>query len=128
MNIIYFLVIALFLFFIGLFIASQIVRVNHEEAERLDNLIDAKRSELAKLEKEIQAKTLDRTTALNKPSLNVLNMYDKTGIKIPIDIIEELGYLNLSNEQDVLAYIENQRQFWKLECTKKPFKQFDEII
>lgn len=52
----------------------------------------------------------------------VLTTYDQSGIRLPLDIIEELDYLNLTTESEITAYIESQRIHWKYECMKKLFK------
>ncbi len=52
----------------------------------------------------------------------VLTTYDQSGIRLPLDIIEELDYLNLTSEAEITAYIESQRIHWKYECMKKLFK------
>lgn len=52
----------------------------------------------------------------------VLNTYDQSGIRLPLDIIEELDYLNLTSEVEITEYIESQRIHWKYECMKKLFK------
>lgn len=60
-----------------------------------------------------------RKLNLNNPSIDVIELYNKMGIKLPLDILEELEYNNFSNELDIIAYIENQRIHWKYECMKK---------
>lgn len=53
---------------------------------------------------------------------DVLNMYEKSNIRIPSDIIEDLIHMNITDENEIFAYIENQRNYWKLENSKKPYK------
>lgn len=60
-----------------------------------------------------------RKLNLNNDTIDIIELYNKMGIKLPLDIIEELEYNNFSNELDIIAYIENQRIHWKYECMKK---------
>lgn len=49
-----------------------------------------------------------------------LDVYERSGIKLPLDIIEELTFVDfLKTKEDVMDYIENQRSNWKLENSKK---------
>ncbi|CAC21541.1 GP16.7-like replication protein [Bacillus phage GA1] len=49
-----------------------------------------------------------------------LDEYEKSGIKIPLDIIEEITFIdNLRTKEEVMNYIENHRANWKLENSKK---------
>ena len=53
---------------------------------------------------------------------NVLQRYFDLNIRIPLDIIEEAARLTWTDETEVIAYIEQQRNHWKLECQKKGLK------
>ena len=53
---------------------------------------------------------------------NVLQRYFDLNIRIPLDIIEEAARLTWTDEAEVIAYIEQQRNHWKLECQKKGLK------
>ena len=53
---------------------------------------------------------------------NVLQRYFDLNIRIPLDIIEEAARLTWNDEAEVIAYIEQQRNHWKLECQKKGLK------
>lgn len=75
-----------------------------------------------------------RPTETNYPNVNtqsfvsvevdrVLDIYERSNVRIPKDIIEELSYMNFDNEMDIFNYIENQRHYWKLENSKKPYKK-----
>ena len=55
----------------------------------------------------------------------VLDIYDDANIKLPLDIIEDLDYMNLETAKEAYDYIENQRLHWKLENTKKPHRKVD---
>ena len=52
----------------------------------------------------------------------VLHRYFDLNIRIPLDIIEEAARLTWTDESEVIAYIEQQRNHWKLECQKKGLK------
>ena len=52
----------------------------------------------------------------------VLQRYFDLNIRIPLDIIEEAARLTWTDENEVIAYIEQQRNHWKLECQKKGLK------
>ena len=55
--------------------------------------------------------------------LNVtLEQYDRQGIKIPIDIIEDLQHEQFSGIDDCMKSVEQQRHNWKLENSKKVVK------
>lgn len=56
---------------------------------------------------------------LNDDIQNIISLYEKMGIMLPYDIIEELDYHNFHSEVDIIAFIENKRNHWKLECSKK---------
>lgn len=90
--------------------------------EELNKEIIAKSKQVTLLDTQIENKTIDKNVSLTKIEINVLDVYDKSGIRIPSDIIEDLSYMRLDNEKAIMDYIENQRTFWRLENTKKPFK------
>ena len=52
----------------------------------------------------------------------VLQRYFDLNIRIPLDIIEEAARMTWEDESEVIAYIEQQRNHWKLECQKKGLK------
>ena len=55
--------------------------------------------------------------------LNVtLEQYDRQGIRIPIDIIEDLQYEQFESIDDCMKSVEQQRHNWKLENSKKVVK------
>lgn len=59
---------------------------------------------------------------LTNIEIDVLDCYDKSNIKIPTEIIEDLHSRKLSSHKEIFDFIENQRYFWKLENTKKVYK------
>jgi hypothetical protein len=66
--------------------------------------------------------TVDTTVNLTKLEQQILDSYERSNIKLPIDIIEDLSTMNLKTEYDIINYIEVQRRYWKLECQKKLFQ------
>lgn len=100
---------------------------NIKEIKKETNLLEAKliakRTELNSIEQAIQNKSIDRKSNLSNVVNEVLNIYEESNIRIPLDIIEELQYMNLTNEKQVYEYIENQRNFWTLENRKKTFRK-----
>ena len=64
----------------------------------------------------------DKTNNLPYVLDNVLQRYFDLNIRIPLDIIEEAARLTWTDESEVIAYIEQQRNHWKLECQKKGLK------
>lgn len=88
----------------------------------IDIEILEKQKQLSMLDNQIENKTIDRSVGLRKLEVKVLDMYDQSGIRVPADIIEDLNYMNLETEEEIFKYIENQRYYWKLENTKKPYK------
>lgn len=91
--------------------------------EQLNQEIISKSKQLTTLSQQIEDRTIDKNVSLTKLEISVLDIYDASGIRIPSDIIEDLSYMRLDNEKAIMEYIENQRYFWKLENTKKPFKE-----
>jgi len=94
-----------------------------KEMNLLESKLIAKRTELHSLEQAIQNKTIDRKSNLSNIVNQVLDIYEQSNIKIPIDIIEELQFINLIDDKQVFDYIENQRNHWKLENNKKPYRR-----
>lgn len=67
--------------------------------------------------------TPNELTGLTATEENVLDIYEQSNIKIPLEILEELRYLQLDDEEEIFMYIENQRLHWKLENSKKPYRR-----
>jgi predicted PurR-regulated permease PerM len=65
---------------------------------------------------------LDTTVNLTKLEQQILDKYEQSNIKLPIDIIEDLSSMNLRTDYDIINFIEVQRRYWKLECQKKLFQ------
>ena len=55
--------------------------------------------------------------------LNItLEQYDRQGIRIPLDIIEDLQYEQFESIEGCMKAVEQQRHNWKLENSKKVVK------
>lgn len=78
-------------------------------------------SKITNHENEYQSTTINRTTNLRHSQEEVLNIYERSNIKIPVEIIEDLQYNDITEHDDIIDFIENQRHYWKLENTKKPY-------
>lgn len=113
----------LLFFIIAVFALSNRKKANHSESEKLDAEIAVKEKLLLGLTQHIDDRTLDRSTSLTKIQIEVLDIYQDSNIRIPADIIEDLSFSRIYDYQDIIAYIENQRNYWKLENSKKPFKR-----
>ena len=76
-------------------------------------------------EYEQQQHTMLNAQRENKLSevLNItLEQYDRQGIRIPLDIIEDLQHEQFSGIDDCMRSVEQQRNNWKLENSKKVMK------
>ena len=116
----------LILFLLLIFIVSIVgnnSKPNNHELKQLDTMIHEKRIELSQIEQQIKNKSYNRGNNLSNVVNEVLDIYEQSNIKIPLDIIEELQYMSLSDEKQVFEYIENQRNHWKLENNKKPYRK-----
>ena len=115
---------------LSVFLISNITKTrkkSYDENERildeLNSQVEIKQNKLLVIEQTIKNKIIDSAVSLTNIEIKALDVYDKTNIKIPADIIEDLHSLNLETEKEILDYIENQRYFWKLENTKKPYRR-----
>ncbi len=102
---------------------AEKVKDQKQELNILESKLIGKRSELLSLEQQLQNKTIDRKSNLSNVVNEVLDIYEESNIKIPLDIIEELQYMNLTTDKQVYEYIENQRNYWTLENRKKTFRK-----
>lgn len=100
---------------------------NHQAHEQklkdLNNQIAAKTIQLDNLTDNLENWSVNRNMPLSKMELKVLDVYDQSNIKIPVEIIEDLSAMRLDDEKEVIDFIETQRHFWRLENTKKVFKR-----
>ena len=92
-------------------------------AQEMQQEIDFLHEEWQTLRQKIKNNALsDKTNNLPYVLDNVLQRYFDLNIRIPLDIIEEAARLTWTDETEVIAYIEQQRNHWKLECQKKGLK------
>ena len=91
--------------------------------QEMQQEIDFLHAEWADLRQKIANNALSPKTN-NLPMVldQVLQRYFDLNIRIPLDIIEEAARLTWTDESEVIAYIEQQRNHWKLECQKKGLK------
>ncbi len=92
-------------------------------AQEMQQEIDFLHEEWSDLRQKITNNAISEQTN-NLPYVldNVLQRYFDLNIRIPLDIIEEAARLTWADESEVIAYIEQQRNHWKLECQKKGLK------
>lgn len=97
-------------------LAQEIIE-SQERLDELTYLIQQKENELNELSsnKSINCFTITQ----NK----VLDLYEQSNIRLPLDILEDLATQNLKTENEIFDFIENQRNHWKLENQKKPYKK-----
>ena len=91
--------------------------------QEMQQEIDFLHAEWADLRQKIANNALSPKTN-NLPMVldTVLQRYFDLNIRIPLDIIEEAARITWNDETEVIAYIEQQRNHWKLECQKKGLK------
>lgn len=109
-----------------LLLAFLIQRINKKRYKRLqliEEQIEQKTILLSEITNQINEQTFERSTAYTKSEINALKIYEKSNIQIPVDILDEMKHQNLKDENEIIDFIENQRYYWKLENTKKPFKR-----
>ena len=92
-------------------------------AQEMQQEIDFLHAEWADLRQKIANNALSTKTN-NLPYVldQVLQKYFDLNIRIPLDIIEEAARSTWNDEAEVIAYIEQQRNHWKLECQKRGLK------
>ena len=92
-------------------------------AQEMQQEIDFLHEEWSDLRQKIKNNALsDKSNNLPLVLDTVLQRYFDLNIRIPLDIIEEAARITWSDEAEVIAYIEQQRNHWKLECQKKGLK------
>lgn len=108
-------------------VSEQDLNLINKEREKyridLEKQIRERLKTLAELNNQIAEQTIDHSYNLTSIELKALDEYERSNIKIPIEIIEDLHALHLQSESDIIDYIDNQRLFWKLENSKKLFKR-----
>ena len=91
--------------------------------QEMQQEIDFLHEEWQTLRQKIKNNALsDKSNNLPMVLDQVLQRYFDLNIRIPLDIIEEAARLTWTDESEVIAYIEQQRNHWKLECQKKGLK------
>ena len=91
--------------------------------QEMQQEIDFLHEEWSDLRQKIKNNAIsDKTNNLPHVLDQVLQRYFDLNIRIPLDIIEEAARLTWTDESEVIAYIEQQRNHWKLECQKKGLK------
>ena len=91
--------------------------------QEMQQEIDFLHTEWSDLRQKITNNALsDKSNNLPYVLDQVLQRYFDLNIRIPLDIIEEAARLTWADESEVIAYIEQQRNHWKLECQKKGLK------
>ena len=92
-------------------------------AQEMQQEIDFLHEEWQTLRQKITNNAIsDKSNNLPMVLDQVLQRYFDLNIRIPLDIIEEAARLTWTDESEVIAYIEQQRNHWKLECQKKGLK------
>lgn len=99
------------------------------EAAELEDYLDALHAEANALQQQINQmnqiagdRQINNAVNLTNQEIQVLDQYERSGIKLPVDVIEQLHYMRLHNDKDMMDFIENQRKFWKLENSKPVYK------
>ena len=96
---------------------------NMRYVQEMQQEIDFLHAEWSDLRQKIKNNALsDKSNNLPYVLDTVLQRYFDLNIRIPLDIIEEAARLTWNDEVEVIAYIEQQRNHWKLECQKKGLK------
>lgn len=96
---------------------SQEIMETQETLAELTYLIQQKENEINELPNNNSINHFTQTQ--NK----VLDLYEQSNIRIPLDILEDLSTLSFQSEKETFEFIENQRNYWKLENQKKPYKK-----
>lgn len=96
---------------------SKELMETEERLAELNYLIQQKENELNELSSN---KPINRLTITQN---KVLDLYEQSNIRLPLDILEDLATQNLKTEKEIFDFIENQRNHWKLENQKKPYKK-----
>ena len=94
-----------------------------KELFKLEKIIQLKQKELSHLENKLD--TIKSPFSYSTHVTNALNLYQNSFIKLPVDILEELSFFNdsFTSTTDVVTFIENQRNNWKIENTKRLLKK-----
>ena len=116
------------LFLIYLIPTSQERAKKHQQShydpfyEDLNNTIDLKMKQLENLERLLELNTIDNKNNISYILNKVLDQYQRANIQLPSNIIEEAALQLWTSETEIIIFIEQQRNHWKLECQKKGLK------
>lgn len=93
----------------------EMVELNNlkDELKEMKNLIKVKQQELENLVNAVEQAKRRTVTNLTVEQEDAIDLYEKMGIRLPIDIIEELSYSNNVTYHSAVAFIEMQRKVWK---------------
>jgi hypothetical protein len=109
---------------VGVFtLTSTIIIIGTAKSRNLTQKINDKKKHLSELEEELKNNRAMQPTKLSKEENEILDIYENAGIRIPVDILEDLQNMKLTNTKDIFNFIEIQRRYWKLENMKKPFRK-----
>ena len=123
----------------GIYIGALNSEDDIDEAEELAYEKSVLETEVAKLREEIKEKQnmlygmqdrvnelvqehddLTKGQSFTRVQRDVLDLYDRAGVRLSADILEELYYnRHLTTVAEVKQFIETQRANWKLENSKK---------
>lgn len=97
---------------------SQVIQMNElsdkkEELKELKKLIKIKQQELENLVHATEQAKRRTVTNLTVEQEEAIDKYESMGIRLPIDIIEELSYSNNVTYNSAMSFIEAQRKVWK---------------
>lgn len=123
MDILVILGLSLLAFIVIIMIVANISKTNKKEVDRVNEVLQQKYQELEHINEEIKNKTVDHTYSLSRNALQVLDIYEQSGIKIPLDILEEVSQSIGFTQKEIYDFIESQRQNWKLENSKKTIRK-----
>lgn len=87
--------------------------MKNEELKQIKKLIKIKQQELENLVCATEQAKRRTVTNLTVEQEEAIDKYESMGIRLPIDIIEELSYSNNVTYHSAMAFIEMQRKVWK---------------
>lgn len=93
----------------------EMIELNNlkDEKKEIINLIKVKQKELENLIYATEQAKRRTVTNLTVEQEEAIDLYERNGIRLPIDIIEELSYSNNVTYHSAVAFIEMQRKVWK---------------
>lgn len=97
---------------------SQVMQMNElndkkDELKEIKKMIKIKQQELENLVHATEQAKRRTVTNLTVEQEEAIDKYESMGIRLPIDIIEELSYSNNVTYHSAVAFIEAQRKVWK---------------